>query len=306
MSAPATRGPFRLVRLIALFFDQLGAQRQIECPLDHPALVIALVNRTRQFDESFVEAADAFVVADAVLDLPQAFIQGLEPRRQRRSLGAGQHRSGDLAQQAQFPCGIGSRRFGRQPFDLDLQDGDLVDQFAPGGGYMGNAHRGTCACISAKTPAQSPSVFCRNNFMLGYHGLSLRPRNQRQSGTCFKATQTGRPSAPARCASAESKVITRSRLAITAALSRKASGSLSKSSPKHSTWGRVANCSAPKPLCRLISRTPGSADRPSKQLSGTARLVTPPRAPCQEMPILKPLSPVRAAQRAIRSGSAAR
>ena len=28
---------------------------------------------------------------------------------------------------------------------------------------MGNAHRGTCACISAKTPAQSPSVCCRNN-----------------------------------------------------------------------------------------------------------------------------------------------
>ena len=46
--------------------------------------------------------------------------------------------------------------------------------------------------------------------MVGYQGLSMRPVSQRQSGTAWSTTQTRTPSAPARCASAVSAVMTRS------------------------------------------------------------------------------------------------
>ena len=61
-----------------------------------------------------------------------------------------------------------------------------------------------------KTPAQSPRAGWRNRRMLGYQGLSARSMKKRQSGAYFSATQTGRASAPARCASEVSQVITRS------------------------------------------------------------------------------------------------
>ena len=53
------------------------------------------------------------------------------------------------------------------------------------------------AFISLNGTDQSPGDFCRNSRMLEYHGLSLRPRIQRQSITAGNATQTGTPSAPA-------------------------------------------------------------------------------------------------------------
>ena len=70
---------------------------------------------------------------------------------------------------------------------------------------------------------------------MGYQGESARSSIQRHSGTCFKATNTGLPMAPARCATEVSTETIRSRLAITAAVSTKALGPESKSSPKVST-----------------------------------------------------------------------
>ena len=106
----------------------------------------------------------------------------------------------------------------------------------------------SAAAISAKTPAQSPAAFWRNSRMVGYQGESVRSISQRQSGWSRSATQTGRPSAPARCAGAESDTIIRSRLAITAAISRKPSGLATSSSPSVSTVmpaGRSASWSRP-------------------------------------------------------------
>ena len=51
---------------------------------------------------------------------------------------------------------------------------------------------------SPNTLDQSPSNFCRNSRIVGYQGLSVRSKSQRQSGTKGKATHTGTPSAPAR------------------------------------------------------------------------------------------------------------
>ena len=54
------------------------------------------------------------------------------------------------------------------------------------------------------------ALFWRNSRIVGYQGLSSRPSSQRQSVTHGSGTQTGLPSAPARCATDVSTVITRS------------------------------------------------------------------------------------------------
>ena len=38
------------------------------------------------------------------------------------------------------------------------------------------------AATSSRTAAQAPIFFCRNSRIVGYHGLSVRPKSQRQSG----------------------------------------------------------------------------------------------------------------------------
>src|SRR5262245_15742529 len=43
--------------------------------------------------------------------------------------------------------------------------------------------------ISSNIPAQSSGCFCRNSRIVGYHGLSLRSKSHRQSGTKGNATQ---------------------------------------------------------------------------------------------------------------------
>src|SRR3954462_1109482 len=107
---------------------------------------------------------------------------------------------------------------------LDFQDGDLVQQLAPGDGNQWRGHRGSACAIAANTGAQSPSRLWRNSRIDGYQGLSARSSIQRQSGTCRSATQVGRPSAPARCAMEVSDVTIRSSAIITAAVSMNASG----------------------------------------------------------------------------------
>src|SRR5258706_15982851 len=54
--------------------------------------------------------------------------------------------------------------------------------------------------ISPMTARQSPGVGWRNSRIVGYQGESVRSRSQRQSGTCSRASHTGRPIDPARWA----------------------------------------------------------------------------------------------------------
>src|SRR5437879_5850218 len=61
------------------------------------------------------------------------------------------------------------------------------------------------AVILAKTSRHWSRLLWRKSLCRGYHGESSRPRSQRQSGTNGSASQTGTPSAPARCASAVSQ-----------------------------------------------------------------------------------------------------
>ncbi len=77
------------------------------------------------------------------------------------------------------------------------------------------------SAILSNTCCHSSSLRCRNSRMVGYHGLSSRSSSQRQSGANGRAIHTGMPSPPARCAKAESTVITRSRTLTEAAVSSK-------------------------------------------------------------------------------------
>ena len=81
-------------------------------------------------------------------------------------------------------------------------------------------------CTRAITPAQSFAAVWRNSLMLpGYHGQSSRSAIHRQSGECGTITHTGLPIAPASCATAESIVMIRSRLATRPAVSAKSANS---------------------------------------------------------------------------------
>src|SRR5882672_8160783 len=143
---------------------------------------------------------------------------------------------------------IGAAAFGAQLLRLDFENGDLVDELAPGNRHRWNhASLRTSArnssAIAANTASQSPGAGWRNRRSDLYHGLSPRSTIQRQSGICFSATQAGRLSAPARWGMAVSEVITRPRFCMIAAVSTKAS-SPESNAPRVSTFipaGRLSS-----------------------------------------------------------------
>src|SRR5262249_24147957 len=87
----------------------------------------------------------------------------------------------------------------------------------------------SCSCKApaarAMTAFQSAKADCRKTRAVGYQGVVLPSRIQRQSGANGAKTQTGRPIAPARCAGAVSTVMRRSHSASTAAVSLKSASS---------------------------------------------------------------------------------
>src|ERR1700685_985522 len=110
------------------------------------------------------------------------------------------------------------------------------------------------------TVDQSPAIFWRKRRAVGYHGLSSRSRSQRQSGLRVSKIQTGLPSAPARCATAVSTVMTRSRLAIAAAGSAEALRLVERSMRLRSI-GISSNSFAAGPFCNEYKIAPGSSLR---------------------------------------------
>jgi hypothetical protein len=148
--------------------------------------------------------------------------------------------------------------------------------------------------IRANTPAQSPGLVWRNSRNVGYHGVSSRSLNQRLSAANGSATHAATLSAPARCATDVSLVTTRSRLAITAAVSRNAppaSSSEAGSANRPTGNPAASNCSAPSPFWRLTSRTPGQPASGANWASGIDRSASAPPyvgLPCQAMPTLNP------------------
>ncbi len=97
-----------------------------------------------------------------------------------------------------------------------------------------------------------------------------------------------RPDAP----TAVSEVMTRSRFIITAAVSRNApaSSSVGPQSKSGKRSASAATCSAPKPFCRLMNRTPATSASGRNSASGIdrRRSLTNSALPCQAMPTLNP------------------
>ena len=124
------------------------------------------------------------------------------------------------------------------------------------------------ACTASMTAGHFPGSGCRNRRSVGYHGLSLRPSNQRQHGSKRSSSQTDLPSAPARWATAVSTEMTRSRLAISAAVSAK-----SPISPITSVSPNSAGAVGPS-FCRLTKCTPGTATKGARSAGAIERLLS--------------------------------
>src|SRR6266550_4766885 len=118
-------------------------------------------------------------------------------------------------------------------------------------------HAAKAALTWLTTLAQSPREGWRNSRIVGYHGLSLRSSSQRQSAAACSMSQTGTPSAPARCATIVSTVMTRSRAAIVAAVSATESEVNSAAIGGPSRVTRQLSYAGPR--CKLTNATPGTA-----------------------------------------------
>jgi hypothetical protein len=91
-----------------------------------------------------------------------------------------------------------------EPLRLDLQDGQLIQRPPADVSARTRPRRGcpadrrSSADIRSNTPSHPSLRPGRNSLSDGYHGVSSRPRSQRQSATAPNATQHGIPTAPAR------------------------------------------------------------------------------------------------------------
>ena len=109
--------------------------------------------------------------------------------------------------------------------------------------------------------------------MVGYQGESARPYCHRQSVGKGRPTQTGTPKAPARCAvdrvGSDHQVELRHQCG---RIHERAVRfvELIAEVDQRKTIGHVRNLFAPKPFCKLKSRTPGMANG-SKAASGMDR-----------------------------------
>src|SRR4051812_40353000 len=87
---------------VALFLDQIGLEQRVDPPLDRGALVVALIDRSREPDELVAEPRFRFLPADRMLDMPQRFVDRAEFGAQRRDPAPPQCARPDRAEQAAF------------------------------------------------------------------------------------------------------------------------------------------------------------------------------------------------------------
>src|SRR6202023_2992350 len=119
------------VLLVRLLFDQPRSQLQIDALLDRRALVIGQVHRTRQLDEIAIEALFGFLVAGAILDVPQALVDVLQRALIEREVARGAAAvPPGLLEQRQFQLHVGELGGIEDAHLLDSEDGDLVEQLA--------------------------------------------------------------------------------------------------------------------------------------------------------------------------------
>ena len=125
----------RPVVLVGLLFHVAGTQRQVDGLLDARALIVLDVDAARQLHERIVESLRLLFQADVVFDVPQALIDRLQLGTQRGDVQCrGRVRRPGAVQRVQLIAHIGQLGRIAHALGLDLQDGDLVQQFTEGHG----------------------------------------------------------------------------------------------------------------------------------------------------------------------------
>lgn len=109
----------------------MRTQFDIDPPLDRGPLVVGAIDRARKSDEGVVERSFPLLFPYSILDLPDGFVQSAQFLLQQFYSLPLHGRRGERQKRLQFPHDIVARRSVMQSIGLDLQDGDLVDQFAP-------------------------------------------------------------------------------------------------------------------------------------------------------------------------------
>src|SRR5215211_1266023 len=142
-AAPATAGarPGLRPAEIALLFDDLGIQQTVYFPLDRRTFVIALVDRSRDFDEIVVEFLAHLLCPDQVFNFPQGLVDRGQPRLENINVDSfrniGMH---FRLQQLQFLDHVCASTLVLQARAFDFEDRDLVDQFSPRDGDLRSFH----------------------------------------------------------------------------------------------------------------------------------------------------------------------
>ena len=67
-----------LFRTVKLLLDDCGTRRLVDASLDRRAAVVALVDRSCQFDEPRAEIPLGLAGTNLILDLPKRFVHGLQ------------------------------------------------------------------------------------------------------------------------------------------------------------------------------------------------------------------------------------
>src|SRR5690606_15489669 len=127
------------------------------------ALVVLDVHAACQGDELVVEGLRLLLDADVVLDHPQPLVDRLEPRTQFDDVARrGRMRHPGLLQRRQLGADIGQLGRVGHALGLDLQDRDLVEQFAVGDWNedLGHAASGRGARIWRRGWDSNPRYAC--------------------------------------------------------------------------------------------------------------------------------------------------
>lgn len=121
----------------------------------------------------------------------------------------------------------------------------------------------TCFITACQLPR---SCWRKMRMEEGYQKLVLPSSPQRQSGTFWSSNQVGYPMAPARWATVVLTVVTRSQLAIMAAVSTKSQVWLSWQATKRWRKEQPGSCSSPVPF--LLQRQHGARGTAGEEFEG--------------------------------------
>src|SRR3984893_13420789 len=116
---------------VRLLLDEARTELYVDALLDRGALVVGQVHRARQLDKIAIEALFGFLVADAILDVPQALVDVLQRALIERDVACGAAAvPPGLLQQRQFQLNVGELAGIEDAHLLDSENGELVEQLA--------------------------------------------------------------------------------------------------------------------------------------------------------------------------------